>query len=120
MKERTKEELLEVYNGPFRRNYVICEIIDQLLVEMEKPRVWSDAPSWATAAKIEWTDSAYYEDATKQEYSDMYHRTLPKTRAREIAEETKEAYHKADGSEMLADMIESAILRREKELEEGR
>ena len=123
MKERTKEELLIMLNDPYRKNTVLHEIIDQLIAEMEKPKVWDGAPEWAMVARVEWADTAYLEFATRREYSDIHTRTLPKTRAREIAEEVTAMWQRCDPSfsgMSHADTIEAAILRREKELEEGR
>src|SRR5690606_26720773 len=52
-----------------------------LLEEIDKPKVWDGAPEWATIGRVYWT-SGY----DKEAYSKLYNRELPKTRARQIAE----------------------------------
>lgn len=116
MKERTKEELVEL------RSIILYqqgrEIIDQLIAEMEKPKVWDCAPDYCAEACVNFVDKS-----SNVVFSQEYRRTLPKTRAREIAEEVTEKWCRCDpffSGMSRADTIEAAILRREKELEEGR
>ena len=52
-----------------------------LLEERATPKVWDGAPDWAKIGRVYWT-SGY----DKEAYSKLYHRELPKTRARQIAE----------------------------------
>jgi hypothetical protein len=53
-----------------------------LLEERAKPKVWDGAPEWANAGLVHWTNGYDKEASSK-----LYHRELPKTRARQIAEE---------------------------------
>lgn len=120
MKERTKEELHRIRCENLTTSRM-REIIDQLNAEIEKPKVWDGAPDYCAEACVNFVDKS-----GNVVFSQEYTRALPKTRAREIAEETicsihsKTAGHMSDDLEYLARMIEAAILRREKELEEGR
>ena len=52
-----------------------------LLEERAKPKVWDGAPEWATNGRVCWTDKEHGEA-----WSIIYRRELPKSRARQIAE----------------------------------
>jgi hypothetical protein len=121
MKERTKEELHRIRCENLTSSR-LREIIDQLIAEIEKPKVWDGAPDWATFAI-----KGFGNDNGQLSCLGRINRTLPKTRAREIAEEEAEEVRailglglSAPEKKELIDLFESAILRREKELEEGR
>ena len=57
-----------------------------LLAEMDKPKVWDGAPEWAKSARVMWSDTSKNEPANRCDYSPQYTREIPKTRARQIAE----------------------------------
>ena len=52
-----------------------------LLAEMDKPKVWDGAPEWANAARVRFCGNGKL--CGEREYT----RELPKTRARQIAEQ---------------------------------
>ena len=88
-----------------------------LLEERAKPKVWDGAPEWATNGRVYWTNGF-----DKEMYSKLYTRELPKTRARQIAEQ--EGYRLAEihgwnaaGKELVTNAMESAIKRYAEELE---
>lgn len=58
-----------------------------LLDERAKPKAWDGAPEWAKSAIVMWSDTCKNEPANRRDYSPLYTRELPKTRARQIAEE---------------------------------
>ena len=79
-------------NGLIEGNIITCmgiplavliqHLAAALLEEREKPKVWDGAPEWAKIGRVYWTDG--YE---QERYSKLYNREIPKTRARQIAEE---------------------------------
>ena len=100
--------------GSFRYcGQVLASVLKSERAERAKnPGVWDGAPDNARYATIGW-----YEDSGRESpllRNTFYFRTLPKTKAREIAE--KKARIWANGSQSidyqknLADIIESAIL----------
>ena len=69
--------------------------------------VWKDAPEWACQTHRVWTDGN-----GSQKTSDLHTRTLPKTRAREIAEETAHTIifsMSPVGENQIADTVEAGI-----------
>jgi hypothetical protein len=62
-----------------------------LLEERAKPKVWDGAPEWATNGRVHYWTNGF----DKEMYSKLYTRELPKTRAREIAEEVTALVNKA-------------------------
>lgn len=91
-----------------------------LLAEMDKPGVWDKAPPDATFASVNYCPERGkpYKLADKHYF---FYRELPKTRAREIAEEcVHEHINKETLDRSLADIIESAILKDREEREAGR
>lgn len=89
---------------------VLCEA---LLSETAKPKLWGNAPEWASTAMVVWYGKAG-QVATSQEYT----RTLPKSRIDEIAEEAVDKYLRgAVGAGSLTDIIKSAILKGREEYE---
>ncbi len=67
---------------------VICsKLATALLEEMDKPKhdVWENAPPWAIGASVIWDDGEG-QRFTRLYNSERYTRELPKTRARQIAE----------------------------------
>ena len=88
-----------------------------LLEERAKPNVWDGAPDWAKIGRVYWT-SGYDEEA----YSKLYHRELPKTRARQIAEKEgrglAEKYSwNASAKELVTNVMEAALTKYARELE---
>ena len=91
-----------------------------LLAEMDKPGVWDKAPPDATFASVNYCPERGkpYKLADKHYF---FYRELPKTRAREIAEEcVHEHINKETLDRSLADIIESAILKDREEREVNR
>ena len=93
------------------------ELAAALLEERAKPKVWDGAPEWATNGRVYWTNGF-----DKEMYSKLYTRELPKTRARQIAEQ--EGYRLAEihgwnaaGKELVTNAMESAINKYAEELE---
>lgn len=94
-----------------------CDTINmakQLLAEMDKPKVWDNAPENATIAKVHF----YKRDkvhARPDGTPEVYTRELPKSPEREIAEKKAEKYLEYyggqfdDAKERLVNDIESAI-----------
>lgn len=90
----------------------ICKwLAEQLLEEMDKPKVWDGAPEDAKTAEVCFFNNLYCDCGR----ADMvYTRELPKTRARIMAEEIAAAQisNKSD----LVDIIEQTINTHMKEL----
>lgn len=63
------------------QSYVRRKLATALLEERAKPKVWDGAPEWATNGRVYWTN-----EFDEWMYSKLYTRELPKTRARQIAE----------------------------------
>ena len=84
----------------------------QLLAEMDKPKVWTNAPNNAIIAKVHFyiADKVY---ARSNGIPEVYTRTLPKSRIDEIAEEAKDLYMATSAGDRagLTHIIKSAILR---------
>ena len=105
------------WEGPcYGDNYAfMADIARALQAERAKPKVWDGAPGETTIAKV-----YYYADENALAHTTKrYTRTLPKTRAREIAEETTAHYLDCNNQVRLEEEIESAILKREAELKEA-
>lgn len=88
-----------------------------LLEERAKPKAWDGAPDDATQAQIEWYDEN--DDFTGEI---TYTRELPKTRARQIAEQEvcglAEKYGwNAAAKELVTNVMESALNKYAEELE---
>lgn len=87
-----------------------CDTINmakQLLAEMDKTSVWTDAPEWATEASLHWRNNSGSLLTAK-----VYTRELPKSPEREIAEKYADKWDiHCDSIEQrrVADVIESAI-----------
>jgi hypothetical protein len=97
-------------------NHTVSTIARALLAEMDKPKVWDGAPNNAHSSMVVW----YGKDGSVT-HSHEYTRELPKSRARVIAEEAWADCH-SDVTTKEEDIarIESAILKREAELEAGK
>lgn len=110
-----REEIIKAYKEENAKSTshdveVLCEA---LLSETAKPKLWGNAPEWASTAMVVWYGKAG-QVATSQEYT----RTLPKSRIDEIAEEAVDKYLRgAVGAGSLTDIIKSAIM---KDREESR
>ena len=95
-------------------SYAIRALATALQSERAKPKVWDKAPAWATHLMITATN-----DKGLVDWMNLY-RTLPKTRAREIAEQVYDNLHSyTKHKELDISEIESAILKREAELKES-
>lgn len=121
--ELTREEIEELasYNSgtdgqTMYMDEFVAELAKQLLAEMDKPKVWENAPEWATKADITWSAKTHYSGVYKE-----YTRELPKTRIDEIAEEAVDKYKRgAVNAGDLKDIIKSAILKDREEREANR
>lgn len=120
--ELTREQLVKLANPTMLestydyKNCFVVELAKQLLAEMDKPSVWTDAPDWATDASIHWRN-----ESGSLLMAKVYTRTLPKSRIDEIAEEAVDKYQRgAVGAGSLTDIIKSAILKDREEREASR
>jgi hypothetical protein len=97
----------------------VRELCRALLAEMDKQKddVWKDAPNNATKASV-----CYHTNISGYIGQKTYTRELPKSRAREIAEEAWRSFRdrKVGNGEDYITSLEDAILKREKELEAGK
>lgn len=75
----------------------------------KNPGVWDGAPEWATASFVTW----FSDDRVLAKESVTHSRSLPKAKAREIAEKTVKEWDAKLST--LTDAIESAILEAQKE-----
>jgi len=75
------EAMIVYYKNNDCSRRVAIELATSLLAEMDKPKVWDGAPEWATNGRVYWTNGF-----DKEMYSKLYTREIPKTRARQIAE----------------------------------
>jgi len=117
LKTESLEQSLVSSNGEFTGKYTRA-IVRQLLLERaeraKNPGVWDGAPEDATRAQIKW-----FVPMTKEIYSEVLKRELPKTRAREFAEARAKTEISIPDTEVqldvneLADVIESAIIKYE-------
>jgi hypothetical protein len=96
----------------------VRELCRALLAEMDKPKVWDGAPEEADHVWLVYSVKSF-DNGSLKEYG--FARDLPKSRAREIAEEERARARESSGSLIdIADYVESGILKREKELEAGK
>lgn len=85
-----------------------------LLADRAKPKMWDDAPEWATIADIFWSDKTGATLGNKR-----YTRELPKTRARQIAENIVHGINgKTHGETKDIEYVEGVLKRYAEELEE--
>ena len=103
-------------------SYGIETLAKALLAEMEKPGddVWKDAPEWADVAEVCWRDKA---NTKHKQLLNPLTRELPKTRARQIAEQEGQGLAKKNGwsvaaGALVANVVESALNKYAEELEE--
>ena len=99
-----------------------ADLARALLAEMDKPGdVWKDAPENAISAEVCFYNSHVLRGKEGLIEMKPYHRELPKSRARVIAEEARTRYARgAVGAGSLDDVIESAILKALAEKEAGK
>lgn len=93
-----------------------------LIEERAKPKddVWKNAPDWATIGRVYW--ESYAQAKTKRITGPIFTRELPKTRARQIAEQEgyglAEKYGwNASAKELVTNVMESALNKYAEELE---
>ena len=112
--EQATKKPMDQYYGWF-----VKELAKRYLSERKQradnPGVWDSAPKDAILAEVK-----YYGYSKYLQTSNPYIRTLPKTKAREIAEENASKYPTMDGfttmsKETLTNAIERAILEYEKQ-----
>jgi hypothetical protein len=101
-------EMIESYKksnnlfGP----HIVHALVDQLLLEMDAPKVWTNAPDNAVRAL-----TYFYDDKRSFINEKEYTRTLPKSRIDEIAEEAVRKYSVTSADQRpLVEIIKSAIL----------
>jgi len=82
------EAMIEYYKNNDCSRRVARELATALLEERAKPKVWDGAPERANIADVYWSDKTGAEQRTcyKCVGNKRYTRELPKTRARQIAE----------------------------------
>ena len=76
------EVMIKFYKNNNCSRRVAIELATALLEERAKPKVWDGAPEWATSAEVFWESQAQ----GKRRTGPVFTRELPKTRARQIAE----------------------------------
>jgi hypothetical protein len=72
----------------------IQTLATSLLEERAKPKVWDGAPYWVNAARVRFFVNDR-NDGHSEVFSETYTRELPKTRARQIAEEVTALVNRA-------------------------
>ena len=82
-----------------------------LLAEMDKPKVWDGAPEDAVSAVVTWCRSGEIVGSVS------YNREIPKTRARQMAEEIEKALSASPRYKTEVEIIESALTKYAEELE---
>jgi len=118
--EQVLSEKITYYQGEYIRD-LVGVLLTALQAERAKPKddVWTDSSPSATKATVNfyWIKNGIKEFCGQR----CYERELPKTRAREIAEEMAVMYY--GHSELIEQLIkthESAILKAQAEWEAGR
>jgi hypothetical protein len=84
------EAMIEYYKNNDCSRRVAIELATALLAEMDKPKVWDGAPDKATVADVYWSNEWGFDLCSKR-----LTRELPKTRARQIAEEVTALVNRA-------------------------
>ena len=115
------------YKNSFTRDQLerlVCDSIGRvqslacsLLAEMDKPKVWDGSPDNAIMAQVHFY-KAPKTYATPAAIPKVYTRELPKSRAREIAEEVWHEINKGAVDPISA--IEDIIIKIKAELKEGK
>ena len=100
----------------------ISKLATALLEEMDKPKVWDGAPEWVNAARVRFFVNDR-NDGHSEVFSETYTRELPKTRARQIAEQEGQGLAKKNGwsvaaGALVANVVESALNKYAEELTE--
>ena len=130
MNEELTNEVLEAIKNCVDRKCASCPakgvcvsgvhiaLATALLEERAKPKAWDGAPDDATQAQIEWYDEN--DDFTGEI---TYTREIPKTRARQIAEQEGRGLVEKYGwnaatKELVTNVMESALNKYAEELEE--
>jgi hypothetical protein len=107
--ERITDEELESYNKEFGGVFsyeLVRQLARELLEERKQPKVWDGAPEWATNAIISWPRDKHFNGGEGK----CYHRDLPKSPVREIAERVWGDLHSdINKKKEDIDVIESAI-----------
>lgn len=121
----SNEKLMEMVDNAKTRKVdyygasLIVDLASQFLAERRErennPGVWDGAPEWATVARPFWICTTTGKNDGKIEYGPRVFRTLPKTKAREIAERSGREFPTNDGfvtmdRETLTRLIEAAII----------
>src|SRR5678816_2194949 len=101
MNEELTNEVLEAIKDCDNRECTSCpaksvcvgiepKLATALLEERAKPKVWDGAPEWVNAARVRFFGNDR-NDGHSEVFSETYRREIPKTRARQIAEEIERA-----------------------------
>ena len=122
----SNEKLMEMVDNAKTRKVdyygasLIGDLASQFLSERKErennPGVWDGAPGWAITAGVQWGDGKGHGKWREE----SYRRTLPKTKAREIAERFAAGVMDGDrcvtlDMEGLPNLIESAIIEAQKD-----
>ena len=107
--ELTREEVCKY--AVFATDKDVSRFAKALLAELDKPGVWDGAPVNADKANVNFFSG---DRILAHVYSQTYRRELPKSRARQIAEEVASEYDTHCDSfieDQIADACEAAILK---------
>lgn len=97
---------------------IIQALTTALLEERAKPKVWDGAPEWVNAARVRFFVNDR-NDGHSEVFSETYRREIPKTRARQIAEEIEKALSTSPRYKTEVEIIESALNKYAEELKGG-
>ena len=112
MNEELTNEVLEAIKDCDNRECTSCpaksvcvgiepKLATALLEERAKPKVWDGAPDWVNAARVRFFVNDR-NDGHSEVFSGTYTRELPKTRARQIAEQEGQGLAKKCGWSVAA------------------
>ena len=106
------EAMIEYYKNNDCSRRVARELATALLAERAKPKVWDGAPEWADRA-----DVSYKGNVKGKINMSIYTRELPKTRARQIAENIVHGINgKTHGEKKDIEYVEGVLKRYAEEL----
>ena len=65
--ELTREVVELIAGGIFNADFIDVRFVaKRLLEEMDKPKVWDNAPEWATKAILNWSAPTHYSGVYKE------------------------------------------------------
>lgn len=114
-------------NGKLHSHGFVCDVLEPIIKMIDderkqradNPGVWDSAPKDATFASVHYAieSGRPYPEGDERRGAYFHYRTLPKTKAREIAENALKdgtGFHAMINSKYAVDVIEMAILEYEK------